>query len=75
MLKALYLWDSALILQLWPECGFEVLTSLLGEDDNLDFKNFSSSFFAFTPCYTLCCLEVLNKNPFNKLSEDIRVQI
>lgn len=38
-------------------------------------KTFHPHLFAFTPCYTLCCLEVLNKNPFNKLSEDIRVQI
>lgn len=30
-----------------PECAFEVLTSLLGKDDSLDSKNFSSSSFCF----------------------------
>lgn len=30
-----------------PDCGFEVLTSLLEEDDNLDFKSLSCSSFCF----------------------------
>lgn len=55
-----------------PKHGFEVLTSLLGEDDDLDFKSFSSSYFLLS---LLCCLELWNENTLNKLSEDIRVQI
>lgn len=56
-----------------PECGFEVLTSLLGEGDNLDYKSFSS--FCFHSLLYSVFLEVWNENSFNKISEDIRVQI
>uniref|UniRef100_A0A8C0TYE2 Guanine nucleotide-binding protein subunit gamma n=1 Tax=Cyanistes caeruleus TaxID=156563 RepID=A0A8C0TYE2_CYACU len=33
-------------------------------------KAFHPHLTAFTPCYSLCCLEVWNENLFNKLSED-----
>lgn len=40
-----------------PECGFEALTSLLGEGVNLESKSFSSSSFCF---HSLLCSVLLN---------------